>query len=107
TSANDPIAERDATTPLYTFEDRSGNTQDLITKITKSSRQIRLVVIDYAGLSTNPDNIKLFLSSSKSVREVVVDIGHKVEVYSRHDLTKNTRNFNKFRCRRECVKRSR
>lgn len=107
TSANDPIAERDAKTPPYTFEDCSGNTQDLITKITKSSRQIRLVVIDYAGLSTNPDDIKLFLSLSKFVREVVVDIGHKVEVYSRHDLTKNTRNLNKFRCRRECVKRSR
>ncbi|KAG1142282.1 hypothetical protein G6F37_008363 [Rhizopus arrhizus] len=57
TSANDPIAERDATTATYTFEDCSGNTQDLIIKITKSARQIRLVVIDYAGLSTNPDDI--------------------------------------------------
>jgi hypothetical protein len=67
TSANDPIAERDATTATYTFEDCSGNTQDLITKIKKSARQIRLVVIDYAGLSTNPDDIRLFISLNKSI----------------------------------------
>ncbi|KAI9267179.1 hypothetical protein EDC94DRAFT_602533 [Helicostylum pulchrum] len=71
TSANSPMAERDATTPPYTF---------LITKITKSARQIRLVVIDYAGLSTNPDYIRLFISLNKSIREVIVDIGYKVEV---------------------------
>ncbi|KAI9006725.1 hypothetical protein CLU79DRAFT_779163 [Phycomyces nitens] len=74
TFSNDPIYKRDAKTPPYTFVDCSGNTQDLITKITKSVRQIRL--------------------------EVVVDIGHKVKVYSRYIL-------NKFRCRKECVKRSR
>lgn len=107
TSANDPIAERDATTPPYAFDDCSGNTQDFITKITKSARQIRLVVIDYAGLSTNPDDIRLFISLNKSIREVVVDIGHKVEVYSRYDLLKSIKILNKFRCRRECVKRSR
>jgi hypothetical protein len=78
TSANDPIAERDATTPPYTFDDCSGNTQGLITRITKSARQIRLVVIGYAGLSTNPDDIRSFIYSIKSIREVVVDIGHKV-----------------------------
>ncbi|ORE06578.1 hypothetical protein BCV72DRAFT_121138 [Rhizopus microsporus var. microsporus] len=107
TSANDPITERDATTPPYTFDDCSGNTQDLITKITNSARQIRLVVIDYAGLSTNPDDIRLFISLNKSIREVVMNIGHKVEVYSRYDLLKNIKILNKFRCRRECVKRSR
>ncbi|KAI8983123.1 hypothetical protein BDB01DRAFT_835893 [Pilobolus umbonatus] len=40
TSANDPIAEQDATTPPYTFDDCSGNTQNLITKSTKSARHI-------------------------------------------------------------------
>lgn len=106
TPVNNLIAEQDATTPPYTFDDCSGNTQDLITKITKSARQIRLVVIDYAGLSTNLDNIKLLISLNKSVREVVVDIGHKVEIYSRHDMLKNISILNKFRCRRGCVKRS-
>ncbi|KAL9539411.1 hypothetical protein MBANPS3_010281 [Mucor bainieri] len=71
TSANDPIAERDATTPPYTFDDCSGNTQDLITKITKSARQIRLV----------------------SVREVVVDIGHKVEVMTCSKTSRSSTNF--------------
>ncbi|CEP13633.1 hypothetical protein [Parasitella parasitica] len=37
TSANDPIAERDATNPPRTFDNCSGNTQDLITEITKSA----------------------------------------------------------------------
>ncbi|KAG0172635.1 hypothetical protein DFQ28_007651 [Apophysomyces sp. BC1034] len=106
TSANDPIAERDVTAPTYAFEDCSGNTQDLITKITKSPRRVRLVIIDYAGLTTNPDDMKLFISLNKSIREVVVDVGHKVHVYSRHDLLKNVNILNKFRCRRECVKRS-
>ncbi|KAI8369390.1 uncharacterized protein BYT42DRAFT_107918 [Radiomyces spectabilis] len=107
TSADDPIAERDATTPGYTFEDCSGNTQDLISKITKSARQIRLVIIDYAGLSINPDDIKLFISLNKHIREVIVDIGHRVEVYSRHDLLENPKILEKFRCRSACVKRSR
>lgn len=106
TSANDPIAERDAITPPYTFDDCSGNTQDLITKITKLARQICLVVIGYAGLSTYPDDIRLFISLNKSIREMVVDIGHKVEAYSRYDLLKNIKALNKFRCQRECVKRS-
>ncbi|OBZ80550.1 hypothetical protein A0J61_11401, partial [Choanephora cucurbitarum] len=107
TSLNDPIAERDVTTPLYTFDDCSGNTQDLITKITKSARQIRLVVVDYTGFSTNPGGIRLFISLNKSVREVVVDVGHKVEVYSRYDLLKNIKILNKFQCWRECIKRLR
>ncbi|KAI8093749.1 uncharacterized protein BX664DRAFT_113602 [Halteromyces radiatus] len=106
TSAYDPTAERDATTPPYAFDDCSGNTLDLIAKITKSARQIRLVVIDYAGLSTNPDDIKLFISLNKSIREVVVDISHKVEIYSRHDILKNIKVIKKFRCRRPCIKRS-
>ncbi|ORX52378.1 hypothetical protein DM01DRAFT_1061001 [Hesseltinella vesiculosa] len=106
TSANDPIAERDATSPAYKFEDCSGNTQDLIAKITKSTRDVRLVVIDHAGFSTNPNDIQLFLSSNKSVKEIVVDAGHKVEVYSRHDLLHNNQILNKFHCRRECIKRS-
>jgi hypothetical protein len=58
TSVNDPIPERDVTAPTYDFEDSSGNTQDLITKITNSPRRTRLVVIDYAGLSTNLDDIE-------------------------------------------------
>ncbi|KAI9282285.1 hypothetical protein BY458DRAFT_552508 [Sporodiniella umbellata] len=106
TSANDPLAERDAAKLPYDFDACSGNTQDLIAKTTKSARQIRLVVIDYAGLSTNPDDIRLFISLNKSIQEVVVDVGHKVEVYSRYDLLKNIKVLNKFRCRRECVKRS-
>ncbi|OAD78969.1 hypothetical protein PHYBLDRAFT_164063 [Phycomyces blakesleeanus NRRL 1555(-)] len=96
TSANDLIADRDVTTLPYTFDDYSGNTQDLITKITKSARQIRLVVIDHSGLTTNPDNIRLFISLNKSIQELVEDIGHKVEVYSRYDLLKNIKILNKF-----------
>ncbi|KAL0093749.1 hypothetical protein F4703DRAFT_1717643, partial [Phycomyces blakesleeanus] len=96
TSANDLIADRDVTTLPYTFNDYSGNTQDLITKITKSARQIRLVVIDHSGLTTNPDNIRLFISLNKSIQELVEDIGHKVEVYSRYDLLKNIKILNKF-----------
>ncbi|KAI7848951.1 hypothetical protein BDC45DRAFT_419768, partial [Circinella umbellata] len=67
TSASDPIAGPDATTRPYTFDDCSGNTQDLINKITKSTRPIRLVIIHYAGLSTNPDDIKLVISLNKSI----------------------------------------
>ncbi|KAI9006602.1 hypothetical protein CLU79DRAFT_689887, partial [Phycomyces nitens] len=101
TFASNIIAERDTTSQQYTFEYCSGTTQDLIKMITKSARSIRLVVIDYAGLSTNPDDIRLFLSLNKSVREIVVEVGNKAKVFSRFDLLKKDTIIKRFQCRKQ------
>ncbi|KAG0163509.1 hypothetical protein DFQ28_011556 [Apophysomyces sp. BC1034] len=57
TSAFDPIASRDYDRPELNLDDYSGNTQTMIQKITKSERKVRLVTIDYHGLTTNVDDL--------------------------------------------------
>ncbi|KAI8377761.1 uncharacterized protein BYT42DRAFT_479246, partial [Radiomyces spectabilis] len=108
TNASDPISARDANSKpssIPQFQDSSGTMQDMMETITKSPKKIRLVVIDYAGLTTDPDDLKWFMQANKQIEEVVVDIGHKVEIYSRKDLKKESI-LQKFNCRTSCVKRS-
>ncbi|ORX52428.1 hypothetical protein DM01DRAFT_259847, partial [Hesseltinella vesiculosa] len=50
--------------------------QSLISYVTLATKKIRLVAIDYAGLSTTPEDIRQFLKVAKRVKEVIIDHGH-------------------------------
>lgn len=44
----------------YILSDTYFFLEDMMDFITMSNKKVRLVIIDYAGLSTNPDDIKEF-----------------------------------------------
>ncbi|KAI8079280.1 hypothetical protein BDF21DRAFT_383424 [Thamnidium elegans] len=105
-NADEPIYERDGKKNNYCLENIKGDCQDLINFITMSTKYIRLVVIDYAGFSTNPDDIRSFFRNHKQLKEIVVDEGHTVSCFSRYDILRNDSVIEKFRCRKACEKRS-
>lgn len=62
----DPIASRDYNRPELNLDDHSGNTQTMIQKLTKLERKVRLVAIDYRGLTTNVDDLHHFSKSTET-----------------------------------------
>ncbi|ORX44037.1 hypothetical protein DM01DRAFT_1340591 [Hesseltinella vesiculosa] len=91
---------------LHDIQLCSGNTQDMHEFISSSNRKIRLVTIDFAGFCTNIDHLRKFFIVNKSVVEIVIDMGHKVEVYTRRQILKDDNVVAKFNCRIPCVNRS-
>ncbi|KAI8065873.1 hypothetical protein BC940DRAFT_222284, partial [Gongronella butleri] len=83
-----------------------GNTQDMFETINQSSRKIRLVTIDFAGFCINTDDLRHFFHINKSVIEIVVDLGHKVEVFICRQILKNDEVLEKFNCRKLSIARS-
>lgn len=88
---------------------------------------IRLVVLDYAGLCTNPMDVRTFVKyietdlvhddqayvlisfflyrNVKTIEQIVIDHGHKLESFNRAELN-NHKVISKFDCRKAPVKRS-
>ncbi|KAI9023650.1 hypothetical protein CLU79DRAFT_700729, partial [Phycomyces nitens] len=103
--SDQPILERDSPKQddlLLNLKGSHGDISDLVARVHFSQKPFRLVVIDYAGLSTSPNDIRVFL---ENIKEVVVDHGSSFEILSRFDLLKNN-DIEKFKCRYANVKRS-
>jgi hypothetical protein len=84
TSAASDIQSRDHADNRKWLKDLprcAGNTQDLYQAISDSHRKVRLIIIDFAGLCTNIDYLRHFLQTNKTIVEIVVDLGHKVDVF--------------------------
>ncbi|KAG2219380.1 hypothetical protein INT45_006088 [Circinella minor] len=105
-----PIAARDMTTDKdYTDKDYTdisgcciGNTQSLLTYLSSTTKQVCLVIVDYAALSTDPHDILLLVKNYKSLECIIVDrfqdVG-KYEVYRRNDILKTPEQLASFDCR--------
>ncbi|KAI8331391.1 hypothetical protein BC941DRAFT_403846 [Chlamydoabsidia padenii] len=110
-SANSELMRRDyhrtasTTTVLQQLRFHDGDMQDFIVFAKTTTMNIRLVVLDYAGLTTKPDDLRKFVKSIKSIKEIVVDKGHKLECFTRHKLLTSD-DIQKFNCRTANVKRS-
>ncbi|KAI7901897.1 uncharacterized protein BX663DRAFT_456182 [Cokeromyces recurvatus] len=83
-----------------------GTTEDLLLCLASETRMIRLVAIDYAGLTTNLEDLRSFVSKHKCIKEIVIDKGHLVEVISRKQLLKDDQVLQSFCCRVIAVNRS-
>ncbi|KAI9302008.1 hypothetical protein BJ944DRAFT_270606 [Cunninghamella echinulata] len=59
TNADTPLFERDKT--IKKIDGSAGSIKDMMEQIAIEYKKIRLVIIDYAGLSTNPDDIRGFI----------------------------------------------
>ncbi|KAI8047843.1 uncharacterized protein B0P05DRAFT_565257 [Gilbertella persicaria] len=106
--ADQPILERDSPKQddlLLHLKGSHGDISDLVARVHFSQKPFRLVIIDYAGLSTSPNDIRIFLKQCSNIKEIVVDHGSSFEILSRFDLLKNM-DLEKFKCRHANVKRS-
>ncbi|ORZ06180.1 hypothetical protein BCR42DRAFT_397824 [Absidia repens] len=97
---------RDYDRPELNLDDCSGNTQTVIQKVTKSERKVRLVTINYRGLTTNIDDLHHFFQVNRNIVKLVDDIGHTVNVYGRHDIRHNDSAIRMFSGQNPFVRRS-
>ncbi|KAI9277402.1 hypothetical protein BY458DRAFT_104855 [Sporodiniella umbellata] len=99
-----PIAAKSMTTDKdYTdIRDCVGNTQSLLTYLSSTTKKVCLVIVDYAALSTDLDDILLLVKNYESLECIIVDrfqdVG-KYEVYRRNDILKTPGQLALFDCR--------
>ncbi|CAO3588538.1 unnamed protein product [Absidia cylindrospora] len=104
--ASQPLLSRDLKNN-ETFLD--GDTQDLFYYVSKCTSKVRLCVMDYAGLSTDPQDVKTMMKLYKRIQEIAVITGKtssNVDVLLRHSLLSDTNVLNKFDCRSGFIHRS-
>ncbi|KAG2221911.1 hypothetical protein INT45_013247 [Circinella minor] len=107
-TANDQILNRDSppfTNILASLNGCHGDISNLINRLHYLQQEVRLCIIDYAGLSTYPEDIIDFLTTYPNISEIAIDHGGHIEILSRHQLLKNNQ-VQKFNCRPGPVKRS-
>ncbi|EIE90966.1 hypothetical protein RO3G_15677 [Rhizopus delemar RA 99-880] len=53
--------------------------QDFLMFAKTTTLPIRLAVLDYAGLSTNPMDFRTFVRDVRTIEQIVIDHGHKLD----------------------------
>ncbi|KAI9009016.1 hypothetical protein CLU79DRAFT_497023 [Phycomyces nitens] len=84
-AANSPLLERDLkhSTLSKELHHAHGDMQDLISYAKTGVRPIRLVVLDYAGLTTSPQDLFGFIKTLPMIMFVVVYHGYRFKSFSR------------------------
>ncbi|SAM02884.1 hypothetical protein [Absidia glauca] len=77
---------------------------DLVVFLQTAQTKIRLVVQDFAGLTTNTVDLTAFFNKHRMLKEVLVDLGHTITVLSRQELLSGK--VSDFDCRKGCLQRS-
>ncbi|KAI7871496.1 hypothetical protein BDF14DRAFT_1712337, partial [Spinellus fusiger] len=106
--ASDAILDRDSPpfqNILSSLKGCYGDITCLISRLHYLKQPARLVIIDYAGLSTSPEDINNFLIAYPRICEIVIDHGGSMEILSRYQLLENNE-VEKFHCRNASVQRS-
>ncbi|GAN02453.1 hypothetical protein MAM1_0022c01897 [Mucor ambiguus] len=103
-TANDPLAERDMKQKdeLLTQLSAEGNTQDMLAYITNTEKNC-LVALDYAGLSTNCNDLYGFLTQHPNLEKVMIDTmptESVIHVYERNRLLNEPEMLKKIDCRK-------
>ncbi|KAI9274147.1 hypothetical protein EDC94DRAFT_510028, partial [Helicostylum pulchrum] len=73
----------------------------LLSKLSANIKKVCIVIVDYAGLSTNPDDIRTLVNTYSCLECIVVDRfreTEKYEVYSRSKILNNDNYLNPFAC---------
>ncbi|KAI8063942.1 hypothetical protein BDF21DRAFT_388890 [Thamnidium elegans] len=87
----------------------SGSTQDMMNHIKTSKQAICLIVIDFAGLSSDCEDIKSFVRSHRKLKTIVIDslpVNNTVKMFTRQDILHDNQFTKYFQCRKAPVKRS-
>ncbi|KAI8643615.1 hypothetical protein BD408DRAFT_414573 [Parasitella parasitica] len=105
--ADQPFHKRDINAD--TIEETDGTTTDFIEFLNITKKEVILVVLDYAGLTTNVEDLKEFLGEQKNITKIVVDrlpITNEVEIYAAELLLQDPKAMKKFDCRTRPIQRS-
>ncbi|CAO3681921.1 unnamed protein product [Rhizopus stolonifer] len=110
-SAGDPFNKRDENKreELMSHIIANGDTQDMLRYISDKKKKVILVTIDYAGLTTNCEDMKSFLSTYSSIKEIAIDLipsQNKAKMYTSQELLNDEKKLKEFECRKKCLQRS-
>ncbi|ORX61676.1 hypothetical protein DM01DRAFT_32480 [Hesseltinella vesiculosa] len=103
--SDEPFLDRDKNKDNSKFVNSitgcNGDMKALRSLLAKKFKPIRLVVpvIDYAGFSTEPNNVRQFFEQHTQVKELVVDHGITFEIFEQNDLCENEGILSRFNCR--------
>ncbi|KAI7898132.1 uncharacterized protein BX663DRAFT_525822 [Cokeromyces recurvatus] len=103
--AKEPILEHDSPISDHLFpviKCCNGGITDLTKRIRYTQKHIRLAIIDYAGLSTSPNDIRKFLDTYPNIKEIAIDHGKSIEILTQHQLLERN-DAEKFNCRLSLV----
>ncbi|CAO3698272.1 unnamed protein product [Rhizopus stolonifer] len=106
-NANQPFHKRDINAD--TMEETDGTTTDFIEFLNATKKKVILVVLDYAGLTTNVEDLKEFLSEQRNITKIIVDrlpITTEVEIFETELLLQDPKAIKKFDCRTRPIQRS-
>ncbi|KAI8638317.1 hypothetical protein BD408DRAFT_436179 [Parasitella parasitica] len=78
--------------------DTSGTLQDLIHTLRTNMKPVRLVVINYVGLSMDFEDIYRFVSKYKQIVELVVDAEYTFGIIPRAGVLSGNNVSTKFNC---------
>ncbi|KAI8142343.1 hypothetical protein BJV82DRAFT_517120 [Fennellomyces sp. T-0311] len=108
-NASDSLFTRDLVkNGLLEKVEADGDMQDMLEYIS-CTEKIVLVTLDYAGLTTKPNDLLLFLQNNSNISKIVVDNfphTNAINDYSALDLRDNSDLRNHFDCRRGTYQRS-
>ncbi|ORZ15824.1 hypothetical protein BCR42DRAFT_392778 [Absidia repens] len=108
-NASDPISHRDHVKhDLLSKIPVGGDMQDMLGYIS-SQKKIVLITFDYAGLTTDPDDLKTFLQNNPNVHKIIVDNSphtNKIIDYTSDELINDLEKRNHFSCRKGTLQRS-
>ncbi|KAI7904132.1 uncharacterized protein BX663DRAFT_504074 [Cokeromyces recurvatus] len=74
----------------------AGTMQDLIHLLRTNTEPIRLIIIDYAGLSTDFADIQALFEKYKQLVEIMVDLDFGFDLISRQDILNDNGVSSKF-----------
>ncbi|KAI7907730.1 uncharacterized protein BX663DRAFT_425534 [Cokeromyces recurvatus] len=75
----------------------------------KNNNKMCLVVLDYAGLSTNREDLEQIISDNESLQKIIIDtlpFNNKVIIYERQKLLNKQQTMKAFECTNRPLQRS-
>ncbi|CDS13306.1 hypothetical protein LRAMOSA05484 [Lichtheimia ramosa] len=109
-NANEFMAERDLikNQDLLRKLDVDGDAQDLHEYITQN-KKICLIILGYAGLSTNCKDLESFLRNNQNIRKIIVDhlpFDNTIKIHDCCELLQDPKKLQIFNCRTRTYQRS-
>ncbi|KAI9020694.1 hypothetical protein CLU79DRAFT_755070 [Phycomyces nitens] len=109
----DEIASRDlckkSRSLLSQLDNVSGSIQDMLNHINTVDTDVCLIVINFAGLSRDCEDIRSFFRSHPRLRKILIDllsVNNTVKSFTKEDILGNHKFMEYFQCRKSPVKRS-
>ncbi|KAI8092033.1 hypothetical protein BDF21DRAFT_153717 [Thamnidium elegans] len=109
-NANEPLLERDLNKQEHTLSQihADGDMQDMLVYISSMER-VCIVTIDFAGLTTNCEDLKVFLKNNPNIKKLIIDKLASCDashVYDTQELLNDSDKIKVFDCRKKALRRS-